>query len=188
MSKANCSREKLRAAASGFTLIEVMVALIVTAIGLLGIAKMQALAYASTSTASVRSLAAIQAASLAATMHANRAYWATGLAPVAVTITGTSISDATLNGAAAAVNYCKVGGAGVPCTPDTLAAFDLHTWANALNAMLPTSIPITVITCPISAPINCTIQISWTEKTVAINTNGAGAAMAAPTYTLYVEP
>ena len=36
------------ARARGFTLLEVMVALVVTTIGLLGIAKLQALAYAST--------------------------------------------------------------------------------------------------------------------------------------------
>jgi prepilin-type N-terminal cleavage/methylation domain-containing protein len=60
----------------GFSLIEVLVALIVVSVGLLGIAKMQAVAYSSTGVASKRSLAAIEAASLASSMHANRAYWA----------------------------------------------------------------------------------------------------------------
>src|SRR5271169_198769 len=63
---------------AGFTLIEIMVALIVTSIGLLGIAKLQALAYASTGSAAVRSLVALQAAGLAASMHVNRSYWAAG--------------------------------------------------------------------------------------------------------------
>ena len=40
----------------GFSLIEVMVALIIVSVGLLGIAKMQALAYASTGIAGKRSL------------------------------------------------------------------------------------------------------------------------------------
>jgi len=53
-----------------------MIALFVTAIGLLGIAKLQSLAYASTGSANIRSLVAIQAAGLAASMHANRNYWA----------------------------------------------------------------------------------------------------------------
>ena len=77
-------------ARNGFTIIEVMVALVVISIGLLGIAKMQALALASTSTSRLRSLAAIQAASLGSAMHANRAYWAaaTLTQPIAVSRRG----------------------------------------------------------------------------------------------------
>jgi prepilin-type N-terminal cleavage/methylation domain-containing protein len=56
----------------GFSLIEVMVALIIIAVGMLGIAKMQALALSTTESSGVRSLVAIEAASLAATMHTNR--------------------------------------------------------------------------------------------------------------------
>jgi len=82
-----------------------MVALVITAIGLLGIAKIQALAYSSTGSAGMRSLVAVQAAGLAASMHANRNYWS-GLAPPVVTITKTTIVDATMTGAGAAANYC----------------------------------------------------------------------------------
>jgi type IV pilus assembly protein PilV len=161
----------------GFSLFEVMVALVIISIGLLGVAKMQALAYASTSTASMRSLAAIEAASLASAMRANRSYWAVGAAPVAITITGT----------AAAANFCTPAGS-APCTPAQLAAFDLHQWATALNGLLPN--PTATISCPtVVTPINCTIQINWAEKMVAINAQGAGGpAMQAPTYILYVEP
>jgi len=68
-------------ACRGFSLVEVMVALVVCAIGLLGLAKMESLAVASTSVAAARSIAAIEASSLAAAMHANKAYWAAGTAP-----------------------------------------------------------------------------------------------------------
>jgi type IV pilus assembly protein PilV len=173
--------------AQGFTLLEVMVALVIISIGLLGVAKMQALAYASTSTASMRSLAAIEAASLASSMRANRAYWAVGAAPVAITITGTTISDATLAATATAANFCTPAGS-APCTPAQLAAFDLHQWAAALNALLPN--PTATISCPtVVTPINCTIRVNWAEKMVAINSQSAGGpAMQAPTYVLYVEP
>ncbi len=181
--------------ARGFTLIEVLVALVITAIGLLGIAKLQALAYASTGTASVRSLVALQAAGLAASMHANRGYWGAGFAPVPVTITGTTISDATLNATAATANYCVSGSGSTPCTTDVLAAFDLHTYATALNAMLGNSNPVTTINCPVTIPVNCTIQVTWNENAVSLNTQGTGntsvggpTATFAPTYTLYVEP
>ena len=185
--------------ARGFTLIEVLVALIVTSIGLLGIAKIQALVFANTGSASTRSLVAIQAASLAATMHANRAYWATGTSPSPLTITNTptlgTISDNTLNTTATGATDCNAGGASAPCTnPALLAAFDLHTWATAMNTLLPGSNPATTITCAPNIPVNCTIQITWSEKTVSLNSQSAtGTTTGAtgtfsPTYTLYVEP
>src|SRR5579871_1202658 len=59
----------------GFSVLEVMVALIIISVGLLGIAKMQALAIASTTTSRTRSIAALEAASLASAMRADRAYW-----------------------------------------------------------------------------------------------------------------
>ncbi len=54
-----------RSRTQGFSLIEVMVALIIIAVGMLGIAKMQALALSNTESSGVRSLVAIEAASLA---------------------------------------------------------------------------------------------------------------------------
>jgi len=190
----NDSRSAAPFRAGGFTLIEVLVALIVTSIGLLGIAKIQALVFANTGSASTRSLVAIQAASLAATMHANRAYWAgPGSAPSPLTITGTTISDNTLNTTATNPQDCNFSGStvAVPCTPALLAAYDLHTWANALSTLLQGASPVTTITCPNNIPVNCTIQITWNEKTVALNaqaTAGTTANTFAPTYTLYVEP
>jgi len=199
-------RASARARAGGFTLLEVMVAVVVTAIGLLGIAKMQALAYASTGSASLRSLVALEASGLAASMHANRTYWAAGSAPVLITITGSgttsTISDNTLNTTATGPQDCYLGGTGtVPCSPATLAAFDLHTWANALNAkgMLFNLNPVTTISCPtINTPITCTVQVTWNEKAVSINSQGTANTQVAtstapggtfqPTYILYVEP
>ncbi len=200
----NSDLRHIRPRARGFTLLEVMVALVITSIGLLGIAKIQALAYASTGTASMRSLVALQASGLAAAMHADRGYWAAGSAPIPVTITGATISDATLNATAAAPNtcatgagalpcpmYCATGNGNAPCPVATIAAADLHTYANSLNAMLGNSNPVTTINCPITIPITCTIQVTWNEKAVSINTQsqaGTTAATFLPTYTLYVTP
>lgn len=184
----------------GFTLIEVMVALFVTAIGLLGIAKIQALAYASTGSASVRSLVALEAAGLAASMHANRSFWAGGFAPIPVTITGTGIAGGTLNGEGlptGPVGYCQVGSGNTPCSPELMAASDLHTYATALNGLLGSSNPVTTINCPVIAgvPVNCVIQVTWNEKAVSINSQSVANTQSTttvstftPTYTLYVEP
>jgi type IV pilus assembly protein PilV len=195
----NDSRPAASERARGFTLIEVLVALVVTGIGLLGIAKIQALVYANTGSASVRSLVAIQASGLAAAMHANRSYWAAGLAPSPITITNTTIAESTntLNTTAPNTFDCYSTGSTVtvPCTPAVLAAHDLHTWANAISVLLPSASPKTTITCPPNnPPLNCVIQITWNEKSVALNAQAAAGTTAgttgtfAPTYTLYVEP
>ena len=174
--------------ARGFGLVEVLVSMIVISIGLLGIAKMQALAFASTGVASMRSLAALQASSLAASMHANRAYWAAGgVAPPVITVTGTTISDATL---ATAADCTTASGANPPdCPIATVAAYDLQRWSQSVSALLPN--PVSTITCTnvVGTPVNCTIQITWAEKAVAMNQQGANsAAMQAPTYVLFVQP
>jgi type IV pilus assembly protein PilV len=173
--------------AGGFTMIEVLISLIVISIGLLGIAKMQALALSSTGVASMRSLAAIEASSLGAAMHANRAYWATGTAAVTpgVTFTGTTISDANLSQAAT----CTTASGSTPadCSTVLLAAYDVQTWTRALVALLPN--PSGTILCSNvpNEPVACTITITWSENLVAVNSQGT-TGMAAQTYTLYVTP
>ena len=178
-----------------------MVALLVICVGMLGIAKLQALSLSNASTSRLRSLAAIEAASLASAMHSNRQYWST-TAPANVTIPPTpgaiTSSDgglaATANADLAAPTQC-FGGAGgaAQCAPLDLAAFDLARWAASLNALLPN--PTATIACPPApgvAPASCTVQITWTERAVAVNAQEANAAANAqfqnPTYLLYVEP
>ena len=67
---------RMQANIRGFSLVEVMVALVICSIGLLGLAKLEALALSSTGVASGRALASLEASSLAAAMHANPGYWA----------------------------------------------------------------------------------------------------------------
>jgi type IV pilus assembly protein PilV len=179
---------RLSRASRGFTLIEVLVALIIIAVGMLGIAKIQALAYASTGTASLRSLAAIEASSLASAMRVNRGYWTVAPQPLTITIAGATFnaSDGTLN----AANNCVAGVGVTPCTPSALASADLQTWVTALNKALPNVTG--TISCPtpnpVGTPLGCTVQISWSERNTAINTQSLATTMAPPTYTLYVEP
>jgi type IV pilus assembly protein PilV len=179
-----------------------MVALIVTSVGLLGIAKLEALALSSTGTASTRALVAMQAAGLASAMHSERAYWAAGLAPAVTTATGTTIGNADLVAALAATGSLCTSAAGRAqpyCTPTQMAAYDLLSWATAMQQLLPNY--QTTITCStvVAVPIDCTIQIQWSENAVAVNAQEAtqaannqaanvSAAFQVPTYTLYVEP
>ena len=180
-----------RRPARGFTLIEVMVAVVVTAIGLLGIAKLQALAYSSTGVASTRALASLEASSLAATMHGDRAYWASGVAAPAptggFTITGLVISDPTL---ATPVDCTTASGTNPPdCAPLALASYDVQQWAKAVNVLLPNPQTTVVCSTTVGLPVSCTITINWSENIVAINAQGANlAGMQGPSYVLYVEP
>ena len=201
----------------GFSLVEVMVAVVVICIGLLGIAKMQALALSNTTTSRLRALAAIEAAGLAAAMHSNREYWAGATPPVTTTFnaggTGQFVStDAALQAAANAalpvglntpdaIQTC-VGTAGAAAICGgaagvlNLAAFDLARWAASLNALLPN--PQSTTSCAFvagGAPPSCTIVISWSERAVAMNQQEALAEAAngpsnieQPSYLLYVEP
>src|SRR5262245_7124621 len=126
-------------ACDGFSLVEVMVAVIIIAVGMLGIAKMHAVVLASTSTARMRSLAAIEAASLASAMHTDRAYWATaGRPPAVIEISGTKITttDATLSTAAKPCTS-ESGQTQPYCDSVHLAAFDLQSWAASLAVLLP---------------------------------------------------
>jgi len=189
-----------RPGAAGFSLVEVMVAVIVLSVGLLGIARMQSLALSSTSVSSKRSIAAIQAASLAAVMHENRTYW-TQVDPAGslITIQGATVGSAisiegnsySWTGAAA------LAAAGTPnctatCTPTQIAAYDLQQWATAVSSVLPNA--STLIKCGTLTPVSCMVTISWIEKVVAANAQEAAAAAAAtakiqvPTYTVYIEP
>jgi len=186
---------KTRASARGFSLVEVLVTLIVVSVGLLGLAKMEALALASTKVAGSRSTAAIEASSLAAAMHANRAYWAAigaqGPPPtVTVGITGAgkaNISDPQLN---AVGSTCTTPGTGA-CTPIQMAALDLQSWAVDVGKVLPAY--AATLTCNNGAiagqPVNCTISITWVENVVAVDAKQTTTTpLASPVYTLYVQP
>jgi len=169
----------------GFSLVEVLVALIVMSIGLLGIAKMQAAALSNTAIASTRSLAAIEAASLAASMHVNRGYWSTPAVAGSILIQGTTVTPA--------VAPLGAGCVAAQCTPAALAAYDLQEWTKAALQVLPPDYQAAITCTPTVTPPNCTIQIQWAEKSVAVNENGKTQAVAdivfnKPKYELYVEP
>jgi type IV pilus assembly protein PilV len=180
---------QLRANHRGFSLIEVLVALVIIGVGMLGIAKIQALAYSSTATASLRSLAAIEASSLAAAMRANQNYWTTAAAtaPQTISIVGAAVvasTDGTL------VGITPTCGAATFGSPAALAAYDVQCWAQSINTLLPGA--TATITCSPNVtatyPVGCSIQVSWLERATGINVQSQGTTMASPVYTLYVEP
>jgi type IV pilus assembly protein PilV len=204
------SQRASRRAIRGFSLVEIMVAVVVICVGLLGIAKMQALAVSSTNTARLRAMAAFQAASLASAMHSNRGYWASAAAvassPVTVAIpAGAAAAGITVSpaGFAQPDTACIVTAvSAVPACPgiagaQKLAGFDVQRWAESTVSLLPNL--TTTITCQGAVqPASCIIQLSWAEQTRSVNSSEqsvaivdsqlAAAGGSLDYYTLYVEP
>ena len=196
------TRPTNRRRTGGFSLLEVLVALIVLSVGLLGILKLEAAAVASTTVASQRSLAALEASSLASSMHVNRGYWTNSdAAGATIKATGTTVSATIL-----APNLATALGAGTvncasnvatgACSVTNMAAYDLQQWAGVLQNLLPNY--SAVISCGIVSPVTCMVTINWTENAVGINAQEAAAQAAAtantpqtfanPSYTTYIEP
>jgi len=184
-----------RARQRGLNLIEVMAAVLVVCFGLLGLAKIEAVAVSDTTTSDLRSLVAVQAQSLAALMHANPSYWQSSNAVGTCSISGKTVCS-SLNGTAASGCLNNI------CTSSQVASSDLQGWANSMNSLLPGF--AATITCSAGETnaansltstqnlYSCAVNISWTEKYVAINKAVAAAQQTArsvtTTYTTTVWP
>ena len=127
----------------GFTLIEAMVALVVLAVGMLGIAGLYVTTLRSGGGAVYRMQAVSLAADLADRIRANR---------------GANVAYA----GAAADNNCY-GAASVDCAPANMAANDLFVWQQQIAAVLPTGNGVVAV-AGAAAPFTYTITINWTES------------------------
>lgn len=132
------------AAVCGFSLVEVMVALMVLAVGMLGIASLYTTTLRSSSSALSRMQAVSLASDLADRIRANRnarGTYATN--PAAVDCTG---SD--------------------NCTAASMVAHDLSVWQSQIDAILGTDAQGFVVYTAGSAtvPDNYAITINWTER------------------------
>ena len=133
---------------SGFTMVEVLVALVVLAIGLLGIAALYLNSLQAGRTAIYRTEAVNLAADLADRIRMNR----TAQAAYATAFTDT----------AAAVPACSTTGG---CTAAQLATTDLANWKAAIGNLLPGGQGQVVVTAPVGAgePATYAITLRWTE-------------------------
>jgi type IV pilus assembly protein PilV len=112
---------------NGFTLIEVLISMVVLALGLLGLAAMQALALKDNRDAYFYSQANLLAYEMGDRINANSQYWREQ-----------SDDDKTLNPvppAASEGNGCNSSGA--PCTSAEMAAYDMYYWEESVRKTLP---------------------------------------------------
>ncbi len=163
----------------GFTLVEVMVALVVITVGLLGMAALQAAVLGRTTNARVQSLAALESQSLVAVMRANPAYWQTTPPAGTLTVTGSS-SGGSVAGGTLSTQSGNCGTA--QCTPVQMAAYDLKAWGAQLYQVLPGA--TATIHCDSAAPPVCTVALTWTQKKAAALNAGTANKATSTTQTL----
>ncbi len=162
-----------RSRQTGVSLIEVLVAVLVFSIGLLGLAGLLVMSTRSTQVGYLRTQATFLANSMAERMSANpAAVWTKGydnVYPVAVQPAG-----------------C---GAAAPCNAADLALHDRQVWSGQLKAFLPN--PTATIACTDVATVsynpsgnlpqrppyggNCAMIISWTERGAGDQQNRSAA-------------
>ncbi|WP_411728115.1 type IV pilus modification protein PilV [Methyloglobulus sp.] len=148
---------------AGFTLIEVLITMVVLAVGLLGLAGLQSASLGNNQKAYNRSQATQLAYDMADRMRANRAD--AGL------FVG-SAYPGTVPPAPAQVAACggAPGGAVAGCTPAQMAQNDLFEWSRDIGSALPNSavVPTTAVIAVVPPappiPAGFTITISWDDN------------------------
>ncbi len=155
----------------GFSLVEVLVAVLVIAIGLLGMAGMQSIGVNSNHISHLRSAASVHSENMAEMMRTN--------------IVGVEDNDYAQNAAPATVDYTTITDSKLavdcrtkPCTPAQLAQADAYNWLTSIKRDLPAAagVPPGSVTCidndvlgdidPCSPGSAFTITVSWQEKDV----------------------
>jgi len=129
---------------NGFSLIEVLVALVILAIGMLGVASLFALSMHAGSGAIARMQAISLAGDLADRIRANRR-------------AGAADAGAGTN------NNC-IGPASVSCTPEQMAANDIFVWQRQLKQAFPGGTATGTVTFADGAPATYTVAVTWQEK------------------------
>ena len=137
---------------AGFTLIEVLIAMVVLAVGLLGLAGLQATSLRNNQSAYNRSQATQLAYDLADRMRANSSlvkgnYLTIFMAPSAATC---ATGDTPCTACAAMAN---------PCTPAQMSVKDLFEWNLALAGTLPSGTGEVTITGAVYA-----IRVNWDDN------------------------
>jgi type IV pilus assembly protein PilV len=153
---------------SGFTMIEVLVALVVMSIGLLGIAKLVLYSAHSNDSAYLRSQATELAYEILDNMRANRSQALAG-----------SYNTALAAGPVVPGALCL--GTGANCTAPQIAAYDVYQWKSRLAAPtgeLPSGQGSVAVVG--ANPATATITVSWDDSAAQGAIAGTGYGVATP--------
>jgi type IV pilus assembly protein PilV len=152
-----------RAADSGFTLVEVLVALVVLSIGLLGLAALQLSSLQFNTNSLFRTQATVAAYDIIDRMRSNRAgFKANAYQVLSLSDAANVVSTyATCSGGSGSCN-CQL--ASNPCTPTDLATYDLGNWYLQTDSLLPGSSSNRATISRDATTNEVTITINWVEK------------------------
>jgi type IV pilus assembly protein PilV len=134
----------------GFTLLEVLIALVVLSIGLLGVSKIQALGIRASEDANLRTEATFLANDMIERMRANR--------PSADSGYYASIGYGAIDCTTPPTKICSEGTAGAAnnCTTTEMADEDAHNWYCQVTASLPNA----AVAVSLAAGVY-SIQVTW---------------------------
>jgi type IV pilus assembly protein PilV len=130
--------------ARGFSLVEVMVALVVLSVGMIGLAALHGQSLSAGRTALFRSIAINLSADMADRIRVNR------------------LAQGAYAGGAANNNCDPAGGGGVDCLPAQMAAHDLFMWNQAVQQLLPNGQGQVLFNNGTNPP-TYTINVSWDQ-------------------------
>ncbi len=140
---------------AGFTLLEVLIAIVILAIGLLGVAGLQVIGMRNNHSAYLRTQATLLAYDYADLVRAN-----TELARKTTTF---NTFDSASPGSV--VSDCTDDNTGTSCTPAQMAATDLAQWAASLASTLPSgSALVTNNSAAKQSEMILTVTIYWVDN------------------------
>ncbi len=159
--------------ARGFSLIEVLIALVILSVGLLGIAAMVSISLKSKDSSYMQTQASMLAQTMLDRMRANR-----GAVEIGSYDTNFSSTVATV--------ACM--GSGHTCTPAQIAQFDIADWKSNIANTLPafasgTTAQGKIATVAVAQLTQVTISIRWNDQRAAQSLQSRTAAPAAVTTT-----
>ncbi|MDR3388345.1 MAG: type IV pilus modification protein PilV [Rudaea sp.] len=162
----------------GFTLLEVLIALLVFSLGLIGLAGLLTVSVRTNHSAYLRTQAIFLAQGMADRMSANPlGVWGGKYTLNAIVAPGSSATAAA--NTAGASTQCTTGA----CAYAAVATRDLQVWQNQLNNFLPNAGAAIVCQAPAAAPsalqlltlppysTTCEMEITWTELQIPSSNN-----------------